>query len=205
MGEIEKLRNEIDAIDEETLKLLNKRSRIVLDIANIKRNTKSKFYSPERERQILERLTSLNKGPFPNDALKSIYREILSASLSLEEPLKIAYFGPVATFTHLAALRHFGSSAGFVPVESIKSVFEAVDSGKAEFGVVPIENSTEGVVSYTLDMFMDYDLKITAEVMLEISHNLLSLAGSKKDIKKYIRTPSRQRSAGAGLKEIFRM
>ncbi len=168
MGEIEKLRNEIDAIDEETLKLLNKRSRIVLEIANIKRNNKSKFYSPERERQILERLTSMNKGPFPNDALKSIYREILSASLSLEEHLKVAYFGPVATFTHLAALRHFGSSADFVPVESIKSVFEAVDSGKAEFGVVPIENSTEGVVSYTLDMFMDYDLKITAEIMLEV-------------------------------------
>ena len=189
MGEIEKLRNEIDAIDEETLKLLNKRSRIVLDIANIKRNTKSKFYSPERERQILERLTSLNKGPFPNDALKSIYREILSASLSLEEPLKIAYFGPVATFTHLAAIRHFGSSAGFVPVESIKSVFEAVESGKAEFGVVPIENSTEGVVSYTLDMFMDYDLRITAEVMLEISHNLLSWTGSKKNIKKIYSHP----------------
>ncbi|MDP1759499.1 MAG: prephenate dehydratase, partial [Thermodesulfovibrionales bacterium] len=99
------------------------------------------------------------------------------------------YFGPVATFTHLAAIRHFGSSAGFVPVESIKSVFEAVESGKAEFGVVPIENSTEGVVSYTLDMFMDYDLKITAEVMLEISHNLLSLTGSKKDIKKIYSHP----------------
>lgn len=184
MGEIEKLRDEIDAIDEEVLKLLNERSRIVLEIASIKRGNRVKFYSPERERQIIERLTSLNKGPFPNDVLKALYREILSASLSLEEPLKVACLGPLATFTHLAALRHFGSSAAFMPVESIKSVFEAVDSGKAEFGVVPIENSNEGVVSYTLDMFIDYDLKITAEVMLEVSHNLLSRSGDKGMIKK---------------------
>jgi len=189
MGDIKKLRNEIDAIDEEILKLLNKRSRIVLEIANIKRDTKAKFYSPERERQIIERLTSLNKGPFPNDALMALYREILSASLSLEEPLKVAYFGPVATFTHLAALRHFGSSATFMAMENIKTVFESVDSGKAEYGVVPIENSTEGVVSYTLDMFIDYDLNITAEVMLEISHNLLSLTGNIKDIKKIYSHP----------------
>jgi len=189
MSDIKKLRNDIDAIDEEILKLLNKRSRIVLEIANIKRDTKAKFYSPERERQIIERLTSLNKGPFPNDALMALYREILSASLSLEEPLKVAYFGPVATFTHLAALRHFGSSATFMPMENIKTVFEAVESGKAEYGVVPIENSTEGVISYTLDMFIDYDLNITAEVMLEISHNLLSLSGNIKDIKKIYSHP----------------
>lgn len=189
MGEIEKLRDEIDAIDEEVLKLLNKRSNVVLEIAKIKRENKVKFYSPEREQQIIERLISLNKGPFPNDALKALYREILSASLSIEEPLKVAYFGPVATFTHLAALRHFGSSAAFIPVDSIKDVFEAVDSGKAEFGVVPIENSNEGVISYTLDMFMDYDLKITAEIMLEVSHNLLSKSNDKSRIRKIYSHP----------------
>ncbi len=189
MGELEELRGEIDAIDEEILKLLNERAKLVLNIAHIKRNDKVKFYSPERERQILERLTALNKGPFPNDALKTIYREILSASLSLEEPLKVACLGPLATFTHLAALRHFGSSAEFVPVDSIKSVFEAVEAGKAEFGVVPIENSNEGVVSYTLDMFMDYDLKVSAEVMLEITHNLLSKSRDKSKIKKIYSHP----------------
>lgn len=189
MKEIEKLRTEIDVIDEEILKLLNKRARIVLEIARIKRDNRVKFYSPEREQQIIERLISLNKGPFPNDTLKALYREILSASLSLEEPLKVACLGPLATFTHLAALRHFGSSAAFMPVESIKDVFEAVDSGKTEFGVVPIENSNEGVISYTLDMFMDYDLKIAAEVMLEVSHNLLSKGSDKNRIKKIYSHP----------------
>jgi chorismate mutase/prephenate dehydratase len=189
MGELEKLRKDIDDVDNEILRLLNKRAETVIGIAHIKRNEKAKFYSPDREREILERLTSLNKGPFPNDTLKVIYREILSASLSLEEPLKVACFGPLATFTHLAALRHFGSSASFLPVESIKAVFDAVDSGKAEFGVVPIENSNEGVVSSTLDLFMDYDLKVSAEVMLEITHNLLSKSGDKAKIKKVYSNP----------------
>ena len=184
MKELEKLRKEIDEIDDKILELLNERSNIVLDIAHIKRNENARFYSPERERQILERLTSLNKGPFPNETLKVIYREILSASLSLEEPLKVACLGPLATFTHLAALRHFGSSASFVPVISIKEVFDSVETGKAEFGVVPIENSNEGVITYTLDLFMDYDLKVSAEVMLEITHNLLSKSGDKTKIKK---------------------
>lgn len=189
MRELERLRKEIDEIDNKIVNLLNKRAEVVIDIAHIKRNEKAKFYSPEREREILERLTSLNIGPFPNDTLKVIYREILSASLSLEEPMRVACLGPLATYTHLAALRHFGSSASFLPVESIKCVFDAVDSGKAEFGVVPIENSNEGVVSYTLDLFMDYDLKVSAEVMLEISHNLLSKSGDKTKIKKVYSNP----------------
>ncbi len=189
MGELKKLRDRIDEIDNEILELLNRRSRTVLDIAGIKRNEKVKFYSPERERQILERLIALNKGPFPNDALKALYREILSASLSLEEPLKISCLGPLATFSHLAAIRHFGSSAQFMPLESIKLVFESVDKGSAEFGVVPIENSTEGVVSYTLDMFMDYDLKVSAEIMIEVSHNLLSKSGDRSKVRRIYSIP----------------
>jgi len=189
MNELEKLRRLIDEIDDEILNLLNKRSAIVLDIARIKRNDNAKYYYPEREREILERLTTLNKGPFPNGTLKVIYREILSASLSLEEPLKVAYLGPPATFTHLAAMGHFGSSAQFVPTDSIKGVFDAVESNKAEYGVVPIENSTEGVVSYTLDLFVDYDLKVAAEVMLEISQNLISRSGDKTKIRKVFSNP----------------
>jgi chorismate mutase/prephenate dehydratase len=189
MGELERLRKTIDDVDNEILRLLNKRAETVIEIAYIKRNERAQFYSPEREREILERLTSLNKGPFPNDTLKVIYREILSASLSLEEPLKVACFGPLATYTHLAALKHFGSSASFLPVESIKAVFDTVDSGKTEFGVVPIENSNEGVISSTLDLFMDYDLKVSAEVMLEISHNLLSKNADKSKIKKVYSNP----------------
>ncbi|GAB4416927.1 MAG: prephenate dehydratase [Thermodesulfovibrionales bacterium] len=189
MSELKKLRDEIDLIDERIIELLSKRAEIALDIAHIKRKEKAGFYSPEREKEIIQRLLSINKGPFPNDALKAIYREILSACLSLEEPLKIACLGPLATFTHLAAMRYFGSSAIFLPVEGIKDVFEYVYSERTDYGVVPIENSNEGVISYTLDMFMDYDLKIAGEVMLEVSHNLLSKGGDRSKIKKIYSHP----------------
>lgn len=186
---IDRLRSRIDEIDAEILSLLNSRARLAIEIAGIKRNSRLKFHSPERERAILERLKRLNEGPFPNDALKVIFREIISASLSLEEPLKVAYLGPGGTFTHLAALRHFGSSASYVSVTSIKAIFDAVERGGAEYGLVPIENSNEGVVSYTLDMFMDYDLKIAAEVMLEVSHNLLSKSGDRSKVRKIYSHP----------------
>jgi chorismate mutase/prephenate dehydratase len=189
MNELEKLRRKIDGIDDEILTLLNRRSEVVLEVGHIKRLQKTKFYKPDRERQILERLTANNGGPFPNDALKAIYREILSASLSLEEPLKVSCLGPLATFTHLAALRHFGSSAVFVPVDSIRMVFENVETGKADYGVVPIENSNEGIVSYTLDMFMDSDLKVVAEIVLEVAHNLLSRQTDRAKIRKIYSHP----------------
>jgi chorismate mutase/prephenate dehydratase len=189
MSELKKLRNRIDKIDDEIMKLLNKRAENVLEVASIKRRSKVKFYTPKREHEILERLTSNNNGLFPNDALKAIYREILSASLSLEEPLKVTCLGPLATFTHLAALRHFGSSAAFVPVDSIKKVFENVETGKVDYGVVPIENSNEGVVSHTLDMFMDSELKVVAEIILQVSHNLLSNQHDKLKIKKIYSHP----------------
>ncbi|MEC4675626.1 MAG: prephenate dehydratase [Nitrospirota bacterium] len=189
MEELDKLRNRIDEIDDRILDLLNRRAETVIEVGKTKQSGKMKYHSPERERQIFERLTTKNKGPFPNDALKFIYREILSASLSLEEPLKVVGLGPSATFTHLAALRQFGSSASFIPVDSIKLVFENVELWKADYGVVPIENSTEGVVSYTLDMFIDFDLKIAAEIILEVSHNLLSTQTEKSGIKRIYSHP----------------
>lgn len=189
MNELGKLRKKIDRIDDEVLELLNKRAGYVLEVGRIKRSLQAKFYKPDRERQILERLAGKNAGPFPNDALKAIYREILSASLALEEPLKVTCLGPLATFTHLAALRHFGSSASFVPVDSIKKVFENVETNKAEYGVVPIENSNEGVVSHTLDMFMDSELQVVAEIIIEISHNLLSRQTNRAKIRKIYSHP----------------
>jgi chorismate mutase/prephenate dehydratase len=188
-GDLERLRNEIDSIDRYILELLNKRANIAIEIAKIKRERNLKFHSPEREKQILDRIIELNKGPFPNDALRTIFREIISASLSLEEPLKVAYLGPEGTFTNLAALRHFGTSATYIPVDSIKAVFDSTLSGRVNYGVVPVENSNEGVVSYTLDMFMDYDLMIAAEVMLEVSHNLLSKSGDKSKVKRIYSHP----------------
>lgn len=189
MSELNKLRKKIDEIDCRILSLLNKRTGVVINIKKTKEKNRLTPHSPEREREILERLKRLNKGPFPNEALKVIYREILSASLSMEQPLKVAYLGPSATFTHLAAQRQFGSSIEYLPETTIKSVFEAVTRGKAQYGVVPIENSTEGVVNYTLDMFIDSDLKIAAEIMLAISHNLLSRTGRISDIKKIYSYP----------------
>ncbi len=181
---LEKNRRRIDAIDSEILKLLNNRADLAVEIARIKREANLKFHSPEREKAIITRITALNKGPFPNDALKVIFREIISASLALEQPLKVAYFGPEGTFTHLAALRHFGHSANYIPVSTIKGIFDAVESGETDYGLVPIENSNEGVVSSTLDMFMDYDLKISAEVLLEVSQNLMSKSGDRKKVRK---------------------
>jgi chorismate mutase/prephenate dehydratase len=203
MSELNKLRKKIDDIDLKILQLLNKRTEIVLRIRKTKKDKHLNIHSPEREREILERLKNLNPGPFPTDALKSIYREIFSASLSLEQPLKVAYLGPSATFTHLAAKRQFGSSAEYIPESTIKAVFEAVARGKAQYGVVPIENSTEGVVNYTLDMFIDSDLKIAFEIMLEISHNLLSKTGRKTDIKKIYSYPQATAQCRGWLEENF--
>ncbi len=189
MSELEKLRRKIDALDLEILELLNKRTEIVLEVGKTKQDKHLKVHSPERERAILNRLRELNPGPFPNETLKLVYDEILSASLSLQQPLNVSYLGPSATFTHLAARRKFGSSTEYLPESTIKEVFESVYRGEAQYGVVPIENSTEGVVNYTLDMFIDSDLKIAFEIMLEISHNLLSKTGNSADIKKIYSHP----------------
>lgn len=188
---IQHYRKEIDRIDDEILRLLNERSKSVVEIGKLKKESdaEANLHTPGREAAIVNRLTGQNRGPFPNDAIRSVYREIMSASLSLEGPQKVAYFGPAATFTHLASIKKFGTSAQYVPVNSIKDVFDEVERGHANFGVVPIENSTEGVVNYTLDMFIDSNLLIYGEVLLEVSHYLLSKTGRLEDIKKIYSHP----------------
>jgi chorismate mutase/prephenate dehydratase len=188
-AQLKELRNKIDKIDNEMLKLLNKRAEVVLKVGHIKGRKNEKFYVPTREKQVIERLIKSNKGPFPNDALKTIIREIMSASLSLEKPLKIAFLGPKATFTHLACIKHFGLSADMVPKRNITDVFDEVERGKAMLGVIPIENTTEGVVTHTLDMLINSDLKIYSEIMLRVSHYLLNLSGNIKDVKKIYSHP----------------
>jgi chorismate mutase / prephenate dehydratase len=184
MDKIQELRKKIDGIDDKLLDLLNERARIVIEIGNIKKTGRMEFHSPSREREIIERLTAHNNGPLPQDTLKAVFREIMSSSLSLERPLKIAYLGPRATFTHMAGMQQFGLAAQYVPVENIKDVFSEVERGRADYGVVPIENTTSGAVSYTLDMFIDSDLKIAAEIMLEVSQHLMNKSGKPGDIKK---------------------
>ena len=181
---IKALRQEIDSLDDEILELLNRRAKLVIEVGKQKSARKDSFHVPSREREIYDRLTAHNKGPFPNEGLRSVFREIISASLALEAPMKVAFFGPKATFTHLAAMQQFGLSAELVPQKSIPAVFEDVEKGRALYGVVPVENSTEGMVSHTLDMFMESELKINAEVLLEIHHYLLSRTGRFEDIKK---------------------
>jgi chorismate mutase/prephenate dehydratase len=189
MQKIQELRKKIDELDDKMLELLNDRARIVIEVGNIKKTEKLDFHSPSREREILERLAAHNKGPFPQDTLKAVYHEILSSSLSLERPIKVAYLGPRATFTHQAGMQQFGFAAQYVPTESIREIFGEVERGRADFGVVPIENSTEGVVNYTLDMFIDSDLKIYAEVLIEVSQNLMNKSGRIEDIKKIYTHP----------------
>jgi chorismate mutase/prephenate dehydratase len=160
-----------------------------MQVGALKTQTHSDFHVPSREREIYERLTSANPGPFPPEGVRGVFREIISASLALESPMKVAFLGPTATFSHLAAMQQFGLSASLSPERSIPAVFEAVEKGEAYYGVVPVENSTEGVISHTLDMFMESELKINAEVLLEVSHYLLSRTGRLEDVKKVYSHP----------------
>lgn len=174
------LRALIDKTDDEMLRLLNDRARLVAQVAALKERMQVPFYVPSREKQIIDRLSALNQqagGPFPAEAIRPVFQEIFSACLSLEQTVKVAYLGPEATFTHMAVKRQFGQSARTIPVGTIAGVFDEVERGSADFGVVPVENSAEGVVTHTLDTFVESELKIAAEIVLEVSHCLLLRAG----------------------------
>lgn len=186
---IEQLRKEIDEIDKTLLELLNQRGILAIKIGEAKRKKGLLFYDPVREKNIINNLVKLNRGPFPDETIKRLFREILSATLALQESQKVSYLGPEGTFTHLAAIKYFGSFVQLEPLESIKNIFEYVEKGISRFGVVPIENSNEGTVTLTLDMFMQYEVKISGEIIIPISHHLLSLTGDKKSIKKIYSHP----------------
>ena len=186
---LESLRKNIDQIDDQLLILLNQRATIAQKIGSIKAQKSQKAYAPERERQVLQRMVSANPGPLANDGVRLIYKEIISASLALEGPIRVAFLGPEASFTHLAAKRNFGMSALLQPGRTIANVFEDVERGRSEYGVVPIENSIEGVVNHTLDMLMNSELVICAEVLIEVSHFLLSRAGSLAAVEKVYSHP----------------
>ncbi|NQT91074.1 MAG: prephenate dehydratase [Candidatus Omnitrophica bacterium] len=188
MKNLKKLRKKIDQIDNNIIRLLTDRAEVSLEIGSLKAKSARPTFSPDREKQVYERLTAANKGPLSNDMIKAIYREVMSGSLALEKPLKIAYLGPEATFTHIAALKKFGSSVNYLRAGSITEVFTEVERGRADYGVVPIENSTEGAVNHTLDMFTESDLKIYSEVLLPIEHNLLA-KGKISSIKRIYSNP----------------
>jgi len=181
---LKNLRKTVDSIDSKILKLLNERASVILDIVKVKGKLKESIYVPHRETDVYKKLISQNAGPMQNEALKAIYREIMSSALQLERALKIAYLGPEFTFTHMASMKKFGSSVDYVSCATITDVFTEIEKGRADYGVVPIENSTEGAVRHTLDMFIDSDLKVCSEIYLEISHNLLSRETDKNKIKR---------------------
>jgi len=171
---LDESRKRIDAIDSEIVKLLNERAEVVQEIGKLKRKTKKTFYVPDREKKVLDALTRKSKGPLPNAAIRAIFKEVISASRSLEKPLVISYWGPKATFTHLASIHRFGTFAEYRPVESIADVFTEVERERADYGVIPMENSTAGVVSESLDAFVESELKICSEIMIPIAHHLLA-------------------------------
>lgn len=182
---LKKLRREIDSIDQKLVAFLNKRAELSKNIAKVKLTKGKSVYSPEREREVLEKVVALNKGNLSAKALEAIYREIMSASLSMGANLKIAYLGPEASFTHLAAIKRFGSQVEFIACNSISEIFLEVERNNADYGVVPIENSIEGAVSHTLDMFVESELKICSQIILDVAHNLLSNSPKEKILRVY--------------------
>src|SRR5438477_4439434 len=167
-------RKAIDKLDAQIVRLLNERTRHVLEIGASKLKAGEEIYAPHRERAVLQRLCRLNEGPTTAESLRAIYREIMSSALALEKSLTIAYLGPEATFTHQAAIRRFGCSLRYSAQKTISDVFTEVSLNRADYGVVPVENSTEGVVTHTLDMFVDSALKVVAQIVLPVQHCLLS-------------------------------
>ena len=183
---IEDIRKRIDDIDKQLIRHISKRAKLATEIAELKKSagTKTAYYRPEREAQILRRVISENKGPLSDEEIARLFRELMSACLALEHTLKIAFLGPVGTFTHAAALKHFGKSIDVVSLPGIDQVFHQVQSGTCDYGVVPIENSIEGVVNHTLDMLIYSNLKISGEVELRVHQFLMSKKKIRKNIKK---------------------
>jgi len=185
--ELGKLRVKIDSIDDKILELLNERAKIAEQVGEIKKACNLPVFNPKREEEIFNRLEKLNEklgNNFPKNAIKHVFREIISACRSLETDIKVAYLGPPATFTHQAAIKYFGQSVNFIPVSTIKDVFDEIERGNAKYGVVPIENTIEGVVNHTLEMLTNTHLKIIGEVILEINLHLIGQNTDLKSIKK---------------------
>ena len=189
--DIKKIRKKIDLLDEDILELLNKRAQEAVNISKEKQKSKESdnFYNPEREAQVMRRIKELNKGPLTDQSISKLFREIMSACLSLESRLKVSYLGPEGTYTHLASKTHFGDSVFPKACASVEDVFASVEKRDSHYGVVPVENSTQGIVSSTLDMFMRSSLKISGEIEIMVSHNILSKSENLSRIKKIYAHP----------------
>ncbi|BBO18013.1 chorismate mutase [Candidatus Brocadia pituitae] len=181
--DIAQLRKEIDGLDSKIVELLNERAKIVLKIGEIKKQNRAQVYVPNREREVYLRITSQNKGPLTNDCLMAVYRELMAGSLVLEKAIKVSYLGPEGTFSYYAARQKFGSSVEYVPLRGIDDVFRDIANGRSDYGIVPVENSTEGGIRETLNLFVEFDVKVCAEIIFPIHHNLMANC-KKEEIKK---------------------
>jgi chorismate mutase/prephenate dehydratase len=186
---LDEVRQEIDAVDQNLVDLLSRRAELAQEIGRIKGADQKPFFTPEREREIYDRLAKINPGPLQSRQIVSIFREIISAARAAEKPLACAYWGPPGTFTHIAALQTFGSSSTLLPVDSISDVFLSIEHGEADYGVVPVENSVAGVVPETLDMFPQTNVKICAEAYVDIHHHLVTTASSLEEIERVYAGP----------------
>jgi chorismate mutase/prephenate dehydratase len=171
---LDALRQQIDSLDARIVELLNQRALVVVDIGKLKQQTNEPIYAPDREKFVLEKVRSLNKGPLPDRCLEAVYRELMSGSFALEKPLRIGFLGPAGSFSHSAALRKFGSSVEYVALSDITSVFEETVRGHVDYGLVPVENSLHGGVIDTLDAFLNSSARICAEVRITIHHYLMA-------------------------------
>ncbi len=180
---LEELRNQIDSLDNQMLDILNKRMEVVKHVGELKKSTQTVIYRPEREKQIVDRLTSMSDGLLNRAAIEAIYLEIFAVSRNLELPERIAYLGPEGSFTHQAAESRFGAMSDYLALPNIRSVFESIDTGRARFGVVPIENNLEGIVKETIDLLNETDLKIVAEVAISVYFTFATKAEKLSDIK----------------------
>jgi chorismate mutase / prephenate dehydratase len=198
--ELAALRGAIDGIDDQILALLDRRAEVVKAVGDLKRRRAETFHVPGRERAVLQRLTAAARGAFPREAVRPVFREIMSACLSLESPLVVAYPGPEATFSHLAGKTRFGLSARYAPAASIGEVFREVGRG-ADYGVVPVEEASEGLVIHALDHFLDSDLLIVGEIIIEAAHALLTHNGSTAGIERVYAHPMAAARCAAGLME----
>ncbi len=177
-------RKEIDQIDDEIVQLLNRRAELAQRIGHAKSSAHSHHFTPEREVNVFKRVLSMNQGPLESTAIRAIYREVISACLALEKPLGVAFMGPEGTFSHLAAVSRFGNSAELIATETISDVFTAVEQNKADYGIVPVENSWAGVIPETLDKFMNSNLRVVSEIYQPIVHNLITRCTELSEIKK---------------------
>ncbi|MCO5119593.1 MAG: prephenate dehydratase [Burkholderiaceae bacterium] len=184
-----KLRERIDAIDAQMLDLLNARGMCAREVGEIKRESDAPVYRPEREAQIFERLRALSKGPLPGAAIEAIYREVISACRALERRMRVAYLGPPGTFSEQAAHKHFGQGIDPLACATIDEAFRRTEAGDADFGVVPIENSTEGAISRTLDLLLESPLTVSGEISIPVRHCLMSLHGTLEGIERICAHP----------------